>query len=172
MISYEDYAKHHGMPPVDVNMGYINGRDVSIKRVSATGIPLELGQYTQDCPLLRLKNDSTVMLMCTAGMLEIDLDVYIRLRRPDSDVMDDDAWASISLSLVNADDTNIVLRKIRDVKVGLGIHLISFRAYVEVCRFDRLRFQLVVITKGDGLIVDYYNNDEDVYTWGTVRMIP
>lgn len=171
MIDYETFAKHHDTPPEDVDLGYINGRDVSIKRVTSRGIVLELGEYIQNCPLLSLKNDSTIMHICKAGMIELDLDVYVRLRMTDADVINDDAWASISLSLMNVDSGSVVLRRIRDTKVGLGIHLISFRAYVEVCRYDRLLFQLAVIDRGDELTVDYYNDDEDVYTWGTVRLI-
>lgn len=173
MVDYGTFAKYRTGRDSHSDIGYINGKNLDNERVRRRGIVLRLGEYIQNCPIIKLIHDSNTIMANSGGVIEFNIDFYVKLEFDDediSDILNSDSWAQLELSLLGVDGVPIAIRKIHDMKVGIGVHRISFHAYIEVCKYDKLQFQLTLLDAGDGIIVDYYN-DGNIYTFGTIRMI-
>lgn len=161
--SYQEFTKYQGSVG-DPNVGFISGSELSRRRIRGS-MPLPLGTLYQTCPILKLREDSTSLYMLESGTIEINLNFYIELRRYRGRDPDD-RQACVILDLYHGENR---IRRIREHLTGLGIHRISVLEYIPVIRYDSLRFRLRVHT--DATEALYYNDEEDVYTTGTVRLL-
>lgn len=164
-MSYQDFTKYsHSYEDVDV--GYFSGSDLDRRRINGS-IRMPIGRYMQTCPDLILREDQETIIIQRSGTLRIHLDLFIQLRPEDSDIPHWEVHSDIIIELY-LDGT--MIKRIRDHKVGKGIHMMTFQTYTPVMRYDRMYFRIKTANRGD-VDVYLYNKESDVYTTGSASIL-
>ena len=160
-ISYSDFTKYDSCRTPLLNMVYFNGMDLDTILIKDELI-IPLGRYVSNhnC-ILDVKQDGTFIYTLTNGILEFNFDIYVELELEEGGTED---WADIVVELRNSDG---LIKRIRDHKVGSGIHMMTFHAFVYVNRHENLYFTISSPDKGD-VIVRCYNDENDVTFNGSV----